>query len=247
MKHNEYIAIALTTAIALPLTGLHLLKPDTKHQSITAAVDFVSGTKPAHAASLSVSSNKQLVLVALTLMQTAAWAEAGWHPGIATDDLYKIQFGMTKFESYASHPDQVMCADTYSGQICSAASGAYQFMPATWDDIYERYDYWPVGPNGETFIPAAQDLGFLRLFAETGGWWHLEAGIKTLNGVVSVDDDAIGAAMNAAAATWCSFPSYTQAARGPANAYSCNDPRQAQKSMEDTIAMFQENLKKNQQ
>ena len=119
-------------------------------------------------------------------------------------------------------------------------------MPDTWHGIYARYDYWPVGANGEKFIPAAQDLAFLRLFAETGGWWHLESGIQVLGGIVTVKEESIANALNAAAATWCSFPSHTPAARGEPGPYSCNNPRQPQKDMGAAIEMFNENLKRNQ-
>lgn len=187
-----------------------------------------------------LSSSEKLAIVAQSLIDTVAWAEAGWSPD-SGEEVYRIMFGGAKFTSYIKHPDSVQTVSTPYGNISSAAAGKYQFMPGTWKGIYERYDYWPVGPNGETFIPLAQDLAFLRLFNETGGFYHLEKGIKVSNQRITIDSGAIAKSMNAAAATWCALPSYTPAARG-----ECNDPRQSQKSMEETIAVFNQALLRNQ-
>jgi muramidase (phage lysozyme) len=180
--------------------------------------------------------------VAIALIKTAAWAEVGFdssrlNDAAYVDKMYRTAYTGVLFNSYRVHPfvDESVplpCGVIGDGRICSGASGAYQFMPDTWTEIYNRYEWWPVGPNGETFWPPAQDIAFLRLIAETGAYWHLEKGTKVLNNVITVDEEAIAKTFAKAANVWCSFP-------GSVRGECAGQP---QKTLYDTISVFQRNL-----
>lgn len=240
VKFSRHKAIALsalaTLAFLLALLGGLAFSDRLPENSQPLASELSASLSPETAANASVvealTADHKLVYVARAAIETVAWAEIGpnWDKEVA----YRTMFGGATFTSYAAHPDSVQCALTQSGEICSAAAGRYQFMPGTWEELYERYNYWPVGPNGETFTPEAQTLGFLRLLVETHAFSHLEKGMVVLNSRVSVKPEFITSGMNAAADTWCSLPGYD---RG-----ECNDPRQSQKDLGKTISFFNERL-----
>lgn len=62
-----------------------------------------------------------------------SWAEGTLRP---EGRGYDIQFGGGKFDyTRPGHPDQVIPG----GKVNSAAAGAYQFMPGTWQGLVDRY------------------------------------------------------------------------------------------------------------
>ena len=70
--------------------------------------------------------------------------------GTAGKDGYRTMFGGGKFTDMSRHPDKVVKSGGYS----SAAAGAYQFMPGTWDSL-----------GMSDFSPASQDRG-ARMLAQ---------------------------------------------------------------------------------
>jgi len=84
------------------------------------------------------------------LLNTIRFAEGTWKNG---DDLgYRVMFGGGLMASLNQHPNRVI----YSSRYASAAAGAYQFMPFTWDMVRTS-----LGLRG--FGPEAQDQGALYL------------------------------------------------------------------------------------
>lgn len=89
------------------------------------------------------------------LLNTIRYAEGTWANG---DDIgYRIMFGGGVFDSLDRHPDRVIRSSGYA----SAAAGAYQFMPFTWDMVTRA-----LGLND--FNPDAQDQGALFLIQRRG-------------------------------------------------------------------------------
>ena len=146
-------------------------------------------------------------IMAKAIMRTVAQAEGAWWPGREEEATYKTLFGGGLFNSYADHPDTVICVPGQCGKddgiCCSSAAGAYQFMPYTWYPLRSRYSQWYAG---DKFSPANQDLGFLRLYAEIGALWRLEKGITVLHQKVDVKPDAFRASVAHSANCWCSLP-----------------------------------------
>lgn len=70
---------------------------------------------------------------------------------------YNITFGYTPITDLSKHPDRVV----RSGNIASAAAGAYQFMPGTWATAAKAV-------GAKDFGPRAQDLAALELIRRRG-------------------------------------------------------------------------------
>jgi len=66
-------------------------------------------------------------------------------------------FGGGTFGDLSRHPDRVIHTPNYS----SAAAGAYQFMPGTWESVQRKL-------NLPDFSPRSQDLGAIELIRRRG-------------------------------------------------------------------------------
>ena len=88
------------------------------------------------------------------LLNTIRFAEGTWTNG--RGDGYRMLYGGGQFRDMARHPDFVVTSG-YS----SAAAGAYQFLPATWNEAARRLRL----PD---FQPASQDQAALYLMEKRG-------------------------------------------------------------------------------
>ncbi len=84
------------------------------------------------------------------LLNTIRFAEGTWKGGL--DLGYRVMFGGGLMASLERHPNRVI----YSSRYASAAAGAYQFMPFTWEMVQRS-----IGVRG--FGPEAQDQGAIYL------------------------------------------------------------------------------------
>ena len=114
-------------------------------------------------------------------LDTIRHAEGTWLGG--SDKGYKTMFGGSTFSNFARHPDKVIHTPRYS----SAAAGAYQFLPGTWDEVSKK-----AGLND--FSPGNQDRGAIELLKKRGVYDSLKAGKFT---------PEVAAKM---APEWASFP-----------------------------------------
>ncbi|MCA2958610.1 MAG: hypothetical protein IOD12_00060 [Silvanigrellales bacterium] len=73
------------------------------------------------------------------------------------DDGYNIIFTHAQFTGYRDHPRQLKC----SGGLCSDASGRYQFLSTTWDEVRDKLRLTDFGK-------ANQDKGALAKMEERG-------------------------------------------------------------------------------
>ncbi|AFY27582.1 glycoside hydrolase family 24 protein [Cyanobium gracile] len=88
------------------------------------------------------------------LLNTIRYAEGTWLDG--SDDGYRVLFGGDRFGDLSRHPDTVVRRG-----YASAAAGAYQFLPTTWDRAAERLGL-------RDFGPASQDQAALHLIQQRG-------------------------------------------------------------------------------
>lgn len=88
------------------------------------------------------------------LLNTIRFAEGTWTNG--RGDGYRMLYGGGQFRDLARHPELVVTSG-YS----SAAAGAYQFLPATWNEAARRL-------NLPDFQPASQDQAALYLMEKRG-------------------------------------------------------------------------------
>lgn len=89
------------------------------------------------------------------LLNTIRYAEGTWKNGHEVG--YRVMFGGRLFHSFDRHPDRV----NYTPGYASAAAGAYQFMPFTWNMVSRS-----LGLVG--FHPENQDQGALYLIQRRG-------------------------------------------------------------------------------
>jgi muramidase (phage lysozyme) len=89
------------------------------------------------------------------LLNTIRYAEGTWANG--HDVGYRVMFGGSLMPSLERHPDRVM----YSSRYASAAAGAYQFMPPTWEMVTRKLGL-------TRFDPDSQDQGALFLIQRRG-------------------------------------------------------------------------------
>ncbi len=105
------------------------------------------------------------------LLNTIRYAEGTWADG--HDIGYRIMFGGGLMPSLDRHPDRVIRSARYA----SAAAGAYQFMPFTWDLVTRSLGVQRAGP--EAFGPQVQDQGALFLIQRRGALALADQGVFT--------------------------------------------------------------------
>lgn len=99
---------------------------------------------------------KELYGKALTDTKTRAFLKTIQRAeGTARDnpmDSYRVMYGGGQFNDLSKHPDRVI----HGGRYSSAAAGAYQFMPSTWEGITKELGL-------KDFNPESQNLAALHL------------------------------------------------------------------------------------
>ena len=116
------------------------------------------------------------------LLNTIRFAEGTWKEG--KDLGYRTLYGGGQFQDLSRHPDRVV-VKRYS----SAAAGAYQFLPTTWEEVALKLDL-------PSFAPEHQDQAALHLVKKRGALQEIDR-----NGLTK-------AAMNRLAPEWASFPTH---------------------------------------
>ena len=140
------------------------------------------------------------------LLNTIRYAEGTWKDG--RDLGYRTLYGGGLFQDLSRHPERVV-VKRYS----SAAAGAYQFLPSTWQETARKLKL-------PSFAPKHQDQAALHLVKKRGALQEVDR-----HGLTR-------AAMNRLAPEWASFP--THAGR---SAYG-----QPVKSHAELLAFYRSNL-----
>lgn len=118
------------------------------------------------------------------LLNTIRFAEGTWSSG--KEDGYRILFGGRTVTSLERHPDKVQ----YSSGYASAAAGAYQFMPGTWNEASRKLSLKDFGPE-------SQDQAALYLIEKRRALLLADSGKMT---------PELAARL---APEWASFPTYS--------------------------------------
>jgi muramidase (phage lysozyme) len=109
-----------------------------------------------------------------------------------TDKAYTTLFGGGQFSDLSRHPERVINTPNYS----SAAAGAYQFMPGTWEGVSKQ-----LGLKG--FSPREQDVGALAKARER---------LMSLGGLAVLKEEGLSNRVLAALAPeWASLPTLSGA------------------------------------
>ena len=179
---------------------------------------------------------KRIVYIAAN--RTVSEAEGTWWSGRNISETYKTMFGGQLFDSYKDHPDIVISA----GSFDSSAAGAQQWMPATWQGIWDKYKdkgWYP----GDKFSPENQDLAFDRMITDIGAFRELEKGITVTNQIVSVSPEAIEAFSNKASSTWCSLYGVDRGGCGGITVGGTYYPAQPMRDLDFMVNTFETELK----
>lgn len=119
------------------------------------------------------------------LLKTIRFAE-----GTSGPKGYQTMFGGGTFNDLSRHPDRVVHGNGYS----SAAAGAYQFLPGTWQTQSSRLGL-------KSFGPAEQDIAALALARNR---------LMDLGGLETVRKEGLSQRVAAALSPeWASFPTET--------------------------------------
>ena len=135
-----FVCVGLSPVfLSLPASKASLLPPESRAQLLSEPDE-----QPTRAIPYIITPERRAML------NTIRFAEGTWRGGL--DVGYRVMFGGGLMPSMDRHPDRVI----YSSRYASAAAGAYQFMPFTWNLVQRS-----IGVVG--FGPAAQDQGALFL------------------------------------------------------------------------------------
>ena len=145
--HGSPVAGAALPPIGLPPTG----RIQAERQAFGAAGRSVAERQAFGAAGRSVYV---ITPERRALLNTIRFAEGTWTNG--RGDGYRMLYGGGKFRDMARHPESVV-----NSGYSSAAAGAYQFLPATWNEAARRLSL----PD---FQPASQDQAALYLMEKRG-------------------------------------------------------------------------------
>ena len=214
------IAKAAPKAVGIGAIGMGLtlslgqgLQAERSSERLQQKRRVVNALKPQRSASTSrtaasgqTASHYTITPERRALLNTIRYAEGTWKNG--RDLGYRILYGGGQFEDLSRHPERVV-VKRYS----SAAAGAYQFLPTTWQEVAQRLEL-------PSFAPEHQDQAALHLVKKRGALQEIDR-----NGLTK-------AAMNRLAPEWASFPTHAgQSAYG-----------QPVKSHAELVAFYKTNL-----
>ena len=100
------------------------------------------------------------------LLNTIRFAEGTWRQG--KDEGYRVMFGGSLFSDMSRHPNRTIHRWPYS----SAAAGAYQFLPTTWQMAKKALKL-------RDFKPASQDQAAIFLIRRRGALALADRGVLT--------------------------------------------------------------------
>ena len=118
-------------------------------------------------------------------------AEGTWSEGQDPKAGYSIMFGGGKFDNTKGHPNTVV----HGGRYSSAAAGAYQFMPNTWNNV-----------GGGPMTPERQDWGATRLWLARLGLPQNQHGVNLLTKTLVKNNGISPSMSHRMAPEWASFP-----------------------------------------
>ena len=148
------VIVGVLPAVCSPLpAAASLLPPASRAQLI-----HTSEVQPSLAIPYVITPERRAML------NTIRFAEGTWKGGL--DVGYRVMFGGGLMPSLDRHPNRVI----YSSRYASAAAGAYQFMPFTWNLVQRS-----IGVRG--FGPEAQDQGALFLIQRRKALGLTDSGI----------------------------------------------------------------------
>lgn len=174
-----------------------------------ALVTTIEPPKPT-IAQMAATNNVPQWMVTRAFMRTIFVAEGTWYEGTKRDPYRTEVFTYNQIGDFSDHPhnnpnSKLPCAYIGSEWTCSAATGAAQWMPDTWNRVRALKRFWF---DGKAFSPENQDMAMLYELERVGSLKTLFNGISLKNGVPSVNRRNFDIAMSQAAPVWASLPRF---------------------------------------
>lgn len=144
-------ALALLTV--LPAAAARMVEPGPAVVPFPAAV-AIPGAVPFSGGPAAAGAVYPITLERRALLNTIRYAEGTWVDG--SGEGYRMLYGGGRFHDLARHPEI-----TVVRRYRSAAAGAYQFLPGTWQEAARRLGL-------RDFQPASQDQAALYLVEKRG-------------------------------------------------------------------------------
>ena len=182
-------------------------QPPQKAEALAERAEQDSSGSRATLASGNEGGRYELTPERRALLNTIRYAEGTWKDG--EDKGYRIMYGGGQFQDLSRHPERVVVK-----RYTSAAAGAYQFLPKTWNGVAKELKL-------ASFEPRHQDQAALHLVERRGA-------------LADIDQQGLTKdAMAKLAPEWASFP--TKAGR---SAYG-----QPVKSHQELASFYSSNLR----
>jgi hypothetical protein len=140
---------ALASSLPSAPASASFLPPETRSQLV-----HLPDVQPTRAIPYVITPERRAML------NTIRFAEGTWKGGF--DVGYRVMFGGGLMSSLNRHPNRVI----YSSRYASAAAGAYQFMPFTWDLVRRSLGVTGLRTGG------AGSRGAVLDSASQGSWSH---------------------------------------------------------------------------
>lgn len=200
---DRWCSTALLLALPLMFPAANpLAQPIGKVRQVPIAAE------PAAVAALQPSAPYRITPERRALLDTIRYAEGTWSGG--SSEGYRTLYGGGRFVSFERHPDTVVISN-----YASAAAGAYQFLPDTWEAGSRR-----LGLKG--FGPANQDQVALLLVEARGALPAVDRGELCNETLARLSPE------------WASFPAHSGS-----SAYG-----QPAKSAEELRSFYRRNLER---
>jgi muramidase (phage lysozyme) len=166
MRFSSPLRACLAAAALLPLAApVNAQAVATQGPALASAAVLIRPLPPPPPRLFAITPERR------ALLNTIRYAEGTWAEG--RDIGYRIMFGGGLMPSLDRHPDRVVRSARYA----SAAAGAYQFMPFTWDLVTRSLGVRKAGPDA--FGPQVQDQGALFLIQRRGALALADQGVFT--------------------------------------------------------------------
>lgn len=135
------------------------------------------------------------------------------------DNPYNTQYTGKQFQEFKDHPfvnrqssdgiDYVKplpCGQTQAGPVCSAASGAGQWMPKTWLEVERSCPLLKENKDPNRFSPARQDLAMVCLLQRYGFFKRAFRNASVKNNRIVLYKEAFSQAIYSISGEWASLP-----------------------------------------
>jgi muramidase (phage lysozyme) len=154
------------------------------------------------------ATQRAIAVTAVSFVAVIQWAEgtAGAADPYRTRYTFEqVPIGVPQDSHPYWHDKRIPCGIINGRNVCSAASGALQWMPDTWEAALQKCGD-RLDPNHPQFSPINQDRVGLCWVEHYGAISNLVKGLKVLNGQPIVSRESFDRSIQSICGEWASLP-----------------------------------------